>query len=170
MDIKEKFKKLFIKDKKTTVLFVLGIIGVLIIFLSEFVPAHQAKKQSDEFNVYQYVNDLETETTDIISSIYGVGKCKVMITVKDTNEYVFAKNSEISSNDSNYSKNYEYVFYDGVNGDEPVLIKQYLPQIQGVAVVCEGAENSVIQSQIISAISSLYNISTSKISISRLGW
>lgn len=171
LEIKEKLLSIIKADKKTKILIVLGFVGILLIVLSEFIsfPSGQSKK-TESFDVATYVDMLEDETTSLIGSISGVGKCKVMITVRDTRESIYAKNSEVSSNDSSYSKNYEYVFYDGANGDEPVLIKQNLPQVQGVAIVCEGADNPVIQSQIISAISSLYNISSSKISISRLGW
>jgi stage III sporulation protein AG len=91
-----------------------------------------------------------------------------MLTLKDTNESVYAKNSQESSNDSSYSKEYEYVLYDGDDGETPVLIKQYFPQIQGVAVVCEGGDNTAVKERIINALSSLFNISTSKISVSKL--
>ena len=58
--------------------------------------------------------------------------------------------------------------YDGENGESPVLIKEFYPEIKGVAVVCSGADNTVVRENVINCISSLYGISTAKISVSKL--
>lgn len=170
--IKDKFEAFLKGDKKIKIFAAIGIVSILIILLSEFVPSDTAKSTSsadtEEYSYSEYISDLESETADIIGSIEGVGKCKVMLTLKNTNESVYAKNSEESSDESSYSKNYEYVLYDGQDGETPVLIKQYFPQIQGVAVVCEGGGNTLVREQVINAVSSLFNISTSKISVSKI--
>lgn len=170
--IKENFEKIFKGDKKIKIFVALGILSILLILLSEFVPNESTRSASsvdtEEYSYSAYISDLENETAEIIGSIDGVGRCRVMLTLKNTNESVFAKNSEENRDDSSYSKTYEYVLYDGQDGETPVLIKQYFPQIQGVAVVCEGGDNTVVRERVISAISSLFNISTSKISISKI--
>lgn len=170
--IKDKLEAFFRGDKKIKLFVAIGIVSILLILISEVVPSAGTKSassvDSEEYSYSEYISLLEDETAEIIGSIDGVGECKVMITLKNTNESVFAKNSEESSDDSSYSKSYEYVLYDGQDGETPVLIKQYFPQIQGVAVVCEGGDNTVVKERVISAISSLFNISTSKISISKI--
>jgi stage III sporulation protein AG len=170
--IKEKINGFFKSDKKIKIFIAIGFISILIILLSETLPSNDNKDYSSndtqDYSYSDYIKTLETETEDIIGSINGVGECKVMLTLKDTNESVYAKNSQESSNDSSYSKEYEYVLYDGDDGETPVLIKQYFPQIQGVAVVCEGGDNTAVKERIINALSSLFNISTSKISVSKL--
>lgn len=170
MEIKEKLAEFIKSNSKIRILIIIAFVGILLIMLSEFIPTNTKVTQVNDNLKESYVDSLEKETERLISSIYGAGKCKVMITIKSTNETVYAQNSEISSNSGNYSRKYEYVFYDGNNGDEPVLIKEYMPQIQGVAIVCEGANNPDVAESIISAISSLFNLSSSKISISKLGW
>ena len=91
-----------------------------------------------------------------------------MLTLKDTKESIYAKNSDEKNDESSYSKNYEYVLYDGQDGETPVLIKQYFPQIQGVVVVCDGADNTVVRENVINSVSSLFNIPTSRISVSKI--
>lgn len=169
MEIKEKLQSIIKGDKKTRVFIIIAFVGVILILLSESIPHNTSKTVQSTDLKTSYVTNLEKKTESIIGSIYGVGKCKVMITIKSTNETVYAQNSDISSNSGNYSEKYEYVFYDGNNGDEPVLIKEYMPQVQGVAVVCEGGNNPQVAENIMSAVSSLFEISTSKISISKLG-
>ncbi len=90
-----------------------------------------------------------------------------MITLKNSSESVFAKNTDENSSPGSNSLKNEYVLYDGENGEEPVLIKQYLPDVQGVAVVCDGADNSRVRESVINSISSLFNIPVTKISVSK---
>ena len=91
-----------------------------------------------------------------------------MITLKNTSESVYAKNTELSSSDSSSSQNDEYVIYNGVNGDSPLLLKENFPVIEGVAVVCSGGDNVKIQEQIKKCVSALFNISSNRISVSKI--
>lgn len=170
--IKEKLSAVLNSDKKVKIFAIIGIIGIVLILLSEAVPHNTAKSSNNnqlkEISYSDYIASLEKDTQNIIGSINGVGKCKVMLTLKDTNESVYAKNSNEKNDDSSYSKSYEYVLYDGQDGETPVLIKQYFPQIQGVVVVCEGADNTVVRENVINSVSSLFNIPTSRISVSKI--
>ena len=90
-----------------------------------------------------------------------------MITLSDTNESVFAKNTEENQSDSSYSKNDEYVLYEEDGSKAPVLVKQYFPEIRGIAIVCDGADNEVVRENIFNSVSSLYGIPVTKISVSK---
>lgn len=157
------------KYKKQTVI-VLGLIGVALILLSEVIPvANDGKSKSQTSTDYEsYVSSLESRTQSIISSIDGVGKCKVMITLEQTDESVFAKNTDESSQNGNFSKKSEYVLYENDNNDEPILVKQYFPKVYGVVVVCQGGGDTAVKERVISSISALFDIPYSKISVSRL--
>lgn len=167
----QKLKDFIMSKEKTKLIVALGIIGVLLILLSEIIPQSNNSDSNTEttnYSSYDYIIQLEEKTEDIISSIDGVGECKVMITLKESNESVYAKNVDEQSRDGYYSENNEYVLYEGENGETPVLIKQYYPQVQGVVVVCDGGDNVEVKEQIISSITSLYGISSSHISISKI--
>jgi stage III sporulation protein AG len=170
--IKDKLTEIFKSDRKVKIFVIIGMLSILVILLSEMIPSSSSSDVSNvkdnEYSYSEYISSLENETQEIIGSIDGVGECKVMLTLKNTNESVYAKDSEESSNDGSYSKKYEYVLYDSENGETPVLIEEYFPQIQGVAVVCEGGDNTVVKERVISALSSLFNISSSKISVSKI--
>lgn len=169
LEIKEKLKLAFTSNGKPKLLIlVVAFIGIALIMLSEFIPTSN-KQVENKSNYLEYVSSVEEKTQEIIASIYGVGKCKVMITISNSSESIYAKDNENSSNNGSYSNKNEYVFYDGENGDTPVLIKENMPSVQGVVVVCEGAYDASVREQITSAISALFNISSTKISISKLG-
>ncbi|MBR7060862.1 MAG: hypothetical protein IKI34_03935, partial [Eubacterium sp.] len=115
-----------------------------------------------------YVESLEKETKEIIRSIDGAGDCLVMITLKASSESVYAKNTDENHNSGSFSKSDEYVFYKQSNGETPVLVKEYFPQVSGVAVVCSGGDNYAVKESIINCLTSLFGIPSSKISVSKL--
>lgn len=167
----ENLKNILKSDKKMRILLILGFVSILIIFLSDFIPASNQNDNhstTETVDYTEYIDTLETKTTDIVESISGAGKCKVMITLKNTNEGIYAQNISENTNESSNSSSNEYVLYNGNDGEEPILIKEYFPEIQGVAIVCEGADNIVVKENIINSVSSLYGISSSKICVSKL--
>ena len=166
---KELAGKLKNSDKKLKFLIAAGIIGIILIMLSDlpFFNSAESKNISDEYSYDEYVNYLEGECENLIESIEGAGECTVMLTLKNSKESVYARNSEESQNDGSFSSSYEYVLYKTDSSQTPVLIKQYYPQVMGVAIVCAGADNPKVKENIISALTSVFDISTSKISVSK---
>lgn len=167
-NITEIIKRIKISDKKLKFLILIGFIGILLILLSEMLPASSDKKQAESFSYEKYEQTLEEKCEGLIESIDGAGECRVMLTLKQSNESVWAKNLEESRNEGNYSNSYEYVLYKGQNGETPILLKEYLPQVKGVAVVCAGADDIRVKENIISSLSSVLDIPSSKISVSKL--
>ena len=159
------------KDKKQIIIIV-AFIGVALILLSELMPANstnQSKSNQDTpYDYTEYTKDLEKKTTDFISSIEGVGRCKVMITLDVSDESVYAKNIDETRENGSYSKNSEYVLYEENNNDTPILVKQYFPKVKGVAVTCNGGDDVVVREKIVSGISSLFGIPSTKISVSKI--
>ena len=91
-----------------------------------------------------------------------------MITLKSTSESIYAKNIQNSQSDSSASQNSEYVIYDGKDGDSPILLQENFPQIEGIAIVCSGGDNVAVKERVIQCVSSLFNISSNRISVSKL--
>ena len=167
--IRELYTNFKNSDKKLKLALIIGIAGMLMLGISEAVP-HEKKSDTPQSTSYSEYNDeLEQKTERIISSIDGVGECRVMITLKNSNESVYAKNYQENSNDSNYSHESEYVLYDGESGESPVLIKEYFPEIKGVVVLCSGADDTAVRESVINCVSALFGIPTTKISVTRLG-
>lgn len=165
----DKLKAIIKKAGKQKIIVSIGIVGIVLILLSELVPTNVTSNENTTARDYsQYVEQLENDTASIISSISGVGKCKIMITLVETDENVFAQNKDESYSDSSNSSKSEYVLYEDNNNDTPILIKQYLPKVNGVVVVCQGGDDVVVRQRVVSAISSLYSIPSNKISVSKM--
>lgn len=134
------------------------------------------KKQDEdigiEYSSSEYCEYHEKKIKDFVEAIDGAGKTQVIITLSETTEYIYAtddkdviKNDD-KSDDSSYEK--DYVIIDENNNDTGLLIKTVEPKIRGVAIACEGGNNPAVQQQIYSAIGAVLNISSSRISISKL--
>lgn len=172
------YKKIFDKlkkDKKIILLVCVGFLGILLIVFSEFdidnSTDEKIEKNSTK-NAYDYCNYLESEVGDIVSSIEGAGEVRVMITLAETTEYVYAQNQNGTKKSNKESENSDnksnFVIIEKDNNDSGLLIKTFEPKIRGVAIVCDGGDDPTVQQQIYSTVSAVLNVSTARISISKL--
>lgn len=184
--LKQKVKDILKKlsaDKKTMFIVLAGIIGVLILVASEFIPEGEKAKENEEeiqvseYNIenhYEYAEMLEKKLTDLISSIEGAGATKVMLTLESSSEAVYAQNdkTDMESNDENsekISKENDYVLIKTDSSkEEALLLKIIQPEVKGVAVVCEGGDSIYVQQKIIETISAVFDINASKIKVTKL--
>lgn len=170
--IKEKIKSFLSGDRKRIKIIVaIGLIGMVLILASEMMSGGEKSKETKNespVSCSDYTAELEDRLTNVISSIDGVGECKVMITLENTTESVYATNSEAKSDDGSRNQKDEYVIYDSSGGETPVLIKEYMPKVQGVTVVCSGGDDIVVKEKIIESVTSLFNISANRISVSKI--
>ena len=172
-EVKKKIEELLSDNgKKRKILLATGIIGILLILLSEidlpFNHSDNNYKSVSSSDYADYVNGFENELKDILTDINGVGNCKVMITLKSTNEKIYAQNSDNSYSESSNSRNNEYVIYESENGDSPILLKENFPAIEGVAVVCSGGDLPAVKENVINCVCALFNIPANRVSVSKL--
>ena len=153
------------KEKRPIILAAGGVLLMCVILLSSFFDAgkNEIKDTKSDTETYEengYVSELERKLTDIISSIEGAGRVKVMITLENSEENVYAV-------DINESKN-EYVLIKTSSDEGGLLLKIIQPKIRGVAIVCDGGEISKVKMRILDAACSAMGISSSKVSISKM--
>ena len=169
-DIKSKLTDFFASEnKKVKIVVIIGALGMILILLSSLGDgAKKENKSSEAFDYSSYTQQLEHKLTDIISQISGVGECKVMVTLENSSENVYATDSEIRNDDNTLNQKDEYVIYDSGSGDSPVLIKEYFPRVMGVTVVCAGGDNIKVREKIIEAVTAMFNISANRVSVSKI--
>lgn len=169
--ITEAIKNMLSSDgKKIKIIVAVGLIGIVLIFASDMLDNGEDKQTENDADISyeEYTKQLEDKLTDTISLIDGVGECKVMITLENTTESVYATDAETKSDDSSLNQKDEYVIYDSKDGETPVLIKEYFPRVQGVTVVCSGGDNTAVKEKIINSVTSLFNIPANRVSVSKI--
>lgn len=165
----EKLQGLIVKikaDKRLTIIVLTGLVGILLLTVSELKPSEKQKTEEAEkpTEISQYEESLERRLAELISSVEGAGRTKVMITLDSGDENVYA--TEDKGGEKSYERNYVVVKQDG--DEEGILLKVAEPEIRGVAVVCEGANSTAVRQEIINMVTAVLNIGTNRVNISKM--
>ena len=157
------------KDKKALLTVVVGVLGMLLVLLSELPISESGKDKKDNVSQSEfYSDDLERETEKLISQIEGAGKVSVMLTYEATEETVWAKEvNEKNEGENSTDVEEKYIIVDTSQGESGLAIKIIYPKIRGVAVVCSGGDDPIVNSRIKSLVSALFDIGSNRISIAR---
>ena len=176
--------KFDISDKRNLVILLICALGFIMIILSGWgdeATNKSSKKIENNFNVISYEKDLENRLVDIVEKIDGVGKTKIMITLENSIEYIYAKEKKQKRDKiDDYNNNVtlktqerndqeeKLMLVDGPNGKKHALIKTELqPKIKGVVIVCQGGDNPVIGQKITNLITTVLDIPTSKVYVTK---
>ena len=154
---------------------VIILIGVLFLILS--IPTEKKEVEEKETKDKQLVEDEETselergyvrtaeeELTEILESMEGVGKVKVMITLKNDGRTIVDKNQK----ETKTEKEEETVIYDREDEKVPYVTSRQTPEIEGVVVVAQGGGNAKINSDISEALMALFDVEVHKIKIVKM--
>lgn len=142
-------------------LLALGILGMLLIAGGGRTGLESSEKPAAETYQETYRQELEQRLEGLLGEIRGVGSVSVMITLETREETIYALDTKESDN----SLEQEHVL---LAGDEPLVETVWYPQVQGVAVVCQGADNIEVCSQITQIASVLTGVTTNRISIAKM--
>lgn len=180
--------KLLSGDNRIRLLVIAGILGMVLIFLSSYFEKDKNKETPDEFPqspsaVYtseQYIEEMEQKLTSLITGIKGVGQARVMVTLEAGVEYVYVqeekRNTDLTRENGTTEvsgKVYEkenveqkYILVEGADGKKQPLLKTELqPKIQGVVIVCEGADDILVQNSLINVATTALNIPSTRVCV-----
>lgn len=169
--MKDSFKNLIEKftcDKKRLFIIVAGIVGVLLLVVSEFIPESEEDveitENDDEMSFTSYEKDIEERLKNLIESIDGAGNVQVMVTIESGDEKVYATESKKTENNEEKS----YVLVDIEGSDSGLLLKIAQPEIRGVAIVCQGADSPTVRNAVVGAVTSVLGISSNRVNVSKM--
>lgn len=170
-------------DKKLLIILAIGFAGMAFLLLSELWSGKDKSADTENAKSVQtadsvnYSEDLERRLTDIISSINGAGKTKVMVTLENGLESVYADRETIrngktaagsADRNESYESDREYIIIQTDEGGEGgLVIKVIQPRVRGVAIVCQGGDSAVVRQQIAETVSAVLDISSARIYISK---
>lgn len=140
-----KLKSMLDSKKIRNIIIVVGLIGIGLIFLSNWVDfgSLTSEKGDEAFSVKTYSTKIENDLQTVISKIQGAGKTEVLLTMENSVEYVYLDNSTTKT-------------------------KEIEPLIRGVLVVCEGGDDPVVVERVADAVTKALDISTAKVCITKL--
>ena len=137
--LSEKLKK----DKKLLLTVAAGILGIVFIVISEFIPKSSYKKaETGEQN-------------------------KNSVSSYEQTQYAKDEKENSKSGDKTSEKSYEkkYVLTDDDGG---VVLKTTEPEVRGVIVVCDGGDNAAVKNGITSAVRAALSVDSNKITVLKM--
>lgn len=188
--LKELFKKNENgKDKKkqieNIVVFIIILIITVLIINNMWSSGENESKQdkTDTTKVLAQTSssqqdDLESNLEDILETINGVGKVKVLIKYSESSTVVAMYNETISesitkendgnggSKDVKESENKKEIVYTDEDGtNKPITEKVVMPVIEGAIITAQGASNANIKTSIVSAVEAVTGLPVHKIQV-----
>jgi stage III sporulation protein AG len=174
----------FLTPKGTKILLIIGIIGIALIFLSEYVSfgnkqPQQASSSSSTESLQSYTVSLEAKLKAIISNINGVGNANVMITFESGTQYVYEQTAKETNDTTNQTQgdggtqttqntNQEttpVIITADSGGQQPLVKTELLPDVKGVVVVCDGGDSATVQENVTDAVSTALNLTSNHICV-----
>ena len=184
------------KDKKkqieNIIVFIIILIITVLIINSVWSSDNKGSKEKTQDNSKVLAqtstsgtseqDDLETKLEDILESMDGVGKVKVLIKYSESSSVVAMYNETTSEsttkeNDKDGSSKdvketeskKEIVCSDESGQSKPITEKVVMPVIEGAIITAQGAKDSNVKSSIVSAVEAVTGLAVHKIQVFEMG-
>ena len=141
---------------------VLGLLGMLCILASS---CFSKPKETDTQQTNHSSEDSVLEQT--LSTIQGVGTCDVMITLRSTSIYQYAKDESRSDSSDRVEQKQDYVLIGNGTSEHALVQSIQYPEIQGVVIVCDGGENAVVKEQVYQVAAATLQIKNNQIYVAK---
>ena len=151
-----------------------------VIAIVYFLPSNSNNSNNKEQTVINNNTDESNEARleTVLSNIKGAGKVRVMITYTTGNEIVTARSSETQTNtvtekNSNGSSKESRTVVESSspvtvgsgNGENALVVVEKQPEIKGVIVVAQGANNIDVKLRLQKAVETVLQISPTQVEI-----
>ena len=158
-ELKEKIANLFKQKNITNLIILLLLVIMFYLVVSYFTGVNNITK-SEKTNLEKVSKEDMNSNSKKDSEVLSYQEKQE----KDL-ERILGKINGVTRVNSQETDGDKIVMSNSSNGSEPVILKTEKPEVLGVMVVAEGAEDSKIKYEITKAISSLYNISVDKVNV-----
>lgn len=159
---KSTFINKFLQNKKLQYAFI-ALLTVLVVFIFcfNFNLDKSDFTSSNEDLIQNYVSKLEDRLSSTLSKVKGAGNVSVVITIKSGVETVLAMNTTTTKTENGT----EIVETPIILNGKTIVLKEMYPEILGVLIVAEGADNISVLTKIQQATTSLLDINVNQIEI-----
>lgn len=157
-------------------------LGVIFLILSN---THITKQEADtgaesgngqaQMAADTYEEQLTNRLESVLSHVKGAGRVRVMLTLEDAGQACVLQDSEYTRSEAEEStssgerrqtlevQSQTETVRDAQN--QPYVLRALMPQVQGVLILAEGAESSVVQQELLEAVQALLGVSASSVHI-----
>ena len=178
--MKEKLKKSLMEVSGARILVAAGLLGIIFLAIPSLWGTLQptpdtreseldvSKEQTEDYAAY-----LAEQLEKTLGQISGVGEIKVMVTLSQDSQYIFAADTTESGQSQEGQKTQQqleqkYVILERSGAEEALVTTRITPKVQGVIIVCRGGNDPVVVSKLTEAVTAALGIGPSRIAVSDL--
>ena len=144
---------------RTALAVTVGVMAMLLLLLSELLPSgNTAASTVRTAAVSQYQTQLEQQLEELISQLQGAGRTTVMVTLTTGEETIYAVDTQTGDLQQQET---HVLLQDG----SALAETTYLPQVCGVAVLCEGGGDVRVAARITELLHSLLDLPANRICV-----
>ena len=173
-------RKLSDEKIRNRLLISVGLLGLLLIFLSELGGSENPKVASMSQTVENeaYIQSMEDKLGKLVEQVSGAGNCHVMVTLEQGTQYVFASESkkvidETQSRDGNENSKVQQkdnsesriVVLEENGVSRPLVETSKEPQVKGVVVVCEGGSSFIVRERVTEVLTTVLGIGSHQVCV-----
>ncbi len=166
MDIKglsSKLKNIVTKYKYAAIILLIGVCMLLLPSKNKPLIASEDIQQSEPHAIGT------EQLTDILQSIEGAGKVKVLLSVATGEKTLYQTDSDVTVDDDSNSTKLETVIVSDAQRTETGLICQVNPPTYlGAIVVCEGADSPTVKLEVTQAVAKITGLGSDNICVLKM--
>ena len=112
---------------------------------------------------------VQQELAEILSSVKGVGRVKVMLKEASGAETIYQTNQDVSVSENGSDTRIEVITVTDSQREEQGLVKQVNPpQYLGAIILCEGADDPKVKLSVTEAVSKITGLGADKIAVLKM--
>jgi stage III sporulation protein AG len=150
---------------KITMLAILALLGVLLMVFAKCTSESEPKSETSSpanLDPSLYAAEIEKKVEELCNKIEGVHSTHAVVSLECGYRAIYATDSQSGANSSKH----ETVIVGNGSSQKALLIGYENPEIAGIGIVCSGGDDARVREQIVSIVSSAFNIPTNKIFVS----
>ncbi len=175
--MKEKYETILKKITNTKALLVILLLGIgLMLLPGQDKKAAEKSTESpgiSAISTTDYEKKLEKRLSEMLESIEGLSRVRVMITLEDNGEVYYAQDRASNEKDaggtlSDRSTQSDEAFVlknDSGGGQSPLVLKTKAPRISGVFVTLKGQESTQTVNDITGAVRAVLDVPAHRVKI-----
>lgn len=116
------------------------------------------------------LDGFERKLEQSLSQISGVGRVKLTLSLKATEEAVYAadiRQTQQTDTNTSYESSLSIVSDSGY-GEQPILVKNLYPTFRGALVLCDGADDDAVRLAVTQAVGTMCGLGTDKVSVLKM--
>ena len=155
--------------KATSLVFILGIAGILLIYLQGLIPWEKAGEEAaprESAAPAEYRQRLEEDLCKVVRAVTGEENPQVMITLVDEGSYVYAADKKTRDGENSREEESAHVIIEDSGGaQQGLMLSRLRPEIKGVVIVSRGAGDPALREKLVNAARTALGVSSARVCV-----